>query len=62
MSIFGAGWASGHIVVPDRVKRRVNVIEDSETSTSHAPHRLGLGLRLSRRKLKWHHLSSYQSS
>jgi hypothetical protein len=61
MSLFGAGWASGHIVVPDHVKWRLDVFEDSEFSPSDASPHLWFSIRLQRRKLSWHRLPGNQA-
>ena len=61
MSIFGAGWASGHIVVADHVKRRADVVEDSKFSPSCLPPHLRFSVPFRLRKLSGHRLPGNQA-
>jgi len=57
----GAGWTAGDIVVPNRVKRGVNVIEDPEFMPAHVPPHLQFSLRLWWNELRWDGLPGIQS-
>ncbi len=61
MPLFSAGWASGNVVVPDRVKRGVNVVEDVEFLPSHGSPYRRFSLRLWWQELRWHALPRNQS-
>jgi hypothetical protein len=61
MPLFGTGWAAGQVVMPNRVKRGVNMVEDSKSLPTRVSPDRRFGLRLWWSKLRWDGLPGNQS-
>jgi len=60
MPVFGAGWTTGHIVLPNGVKRGMDVIEDPELMPAPVPPHLQFSFRFWRQQLRWNGLPGNQ--